>query len=244
MIGRLLRRRRIHDDASAFVDGALSASEREAFAHHVAVCGPCRDELAQLRETKGALRALETAALPRSFALTPAMVAQPQAPSGKTRLMAGWGSPGMPRLAASASAMMAAALIAAVVIDFDDGSSAAISPPPAQQVVVAMVDSLPAGSGETAAVGGSPSRELTESSLLAEGVQAPVVAPTQETALPEAAPEPALDEVAVAAAPEIQRRLAPRLRQLRFRSRWRRRRASPIHRRTMRPRFLLRRMPG
>jgi hypothetical protein len=214
MIGRLLlRRRRIHDNASPFVDGALGSRDREAFAHHLAVCAHCRNEVAELRDAKGMLRALGTVALPRSFALTPAMVAQPDALSGETSFAGGWGSLRMPRLAASVSTMTAAALVAAVVIDIGGGSGAASSQLLAEQAAVAVVESAPAETFDPAMAQAPVTSDPEESTLLTEGdsglitvqdAPLPVEAETPVEMFPEEVVVAALpEEVVVAALPEL-----------------------------------------
>ena len=202
MIGRLLPRRRIHDDASAFVDGALGPRDREAFARHLAVCAACQSEVTQLRDTKGMLKALGTEALPRSFTLSPALAARPASRPGPTADAAGWGGPGVPRLAASVSIMMAAALVAAVVIDLDDGSGTAVVQQVSQTVVVeraAPVVAEAVASADDPTVTQAPEAAVrVDSVLLVEGPDAPA-APEQEA--------PRVVEVEPAPAPELEEAL-------------------------------------
>ena len=217
MIGRLLPRRRIHDDASAFVDGALGPRDREAFARHLAVCAACQSEVTQLRDTKGMLKALGTEALPRSFTLSPALAARPASRPGPTADAAGWVGLGVPRLAASVSIMMAAALVAAVVIDLDDGSGTAVVQQVSQTVVVeraAPVVAEAVASADDPTVTQAPEAAvLVDSVLLVEGPDAPA-APEQEAPRGvevEPAPAPELEEALeevieetfVAAVPEL-----------------------------------------
>lgn len=54
---------------SAYLDGELSASERQALAQHLASCDTCGEELDALRQVRTLLRALPSPALPRSFTL-------------------------------------------------------------------------------------------------------------------------------------------------------------------------------
>ena len=202
MIGRLLPRRRIHDDASAFVDGALGPRDREAFARHLAVCAACQSEVTQLRDTKGMLKALGTEALPRSFTLSPALAARPASRPGPTADAAGWGGPGVPRLAASVSIMMAAALVAAVVIDLDDGSGTAVVQQVSQTVVVeraAPVVAEAVASADDPTVTQAPEAAVrVDSVLLVEDPDAPA-APEQEA--------PRVVEVEPAPAPELEEAL-------------------------------------
>ena len=202
MIGRLLPRRRIHDDASAFVDGALGPRDREAFARHLAVCAACQSEVTQLRDTKGMLKALGTEALPRSFTLSPALAARPASRPGPTADAAGWGGPGVPRLAASVSIMMAAALVAAVVIDLDDGSGTAVVQQVSQTAIVeraAPVVTEAVASADDPTVAQAPEAGVrVDSVLLVEGPDAPA-APEQEA--------PRVVEVEPAPAPELEEAL-------------------------------------
>ena len=202
MIGRLLPRRRIHDDASAFVDGALGPRDREAFARHLAVCAACQSEVTQLRDTKGMLKALGTEALPRSFTLSPALAARPASRPGPTADAAGWGGPGVPRLAASVSIMMAAALVAAVVIDLDDGSGTAVVQQVSQTAIVeraAPVVTEAVASADDPTVTQAPEAAVrVDSVLLVEGPDAPA-APEQEA--------PRVVEVEPAPAPELEEAL-------------------------------------
>ncbi|MCY3886900.1 MAG: zf-HC2 domain-containing protein [Chloroflexi bacterium] len=221
MIGRLLLRRRIHDDASAFVDGALSPRGHEAFARHLAVCAACQSEVTQLRDTKGMLKALGTEALPRSFTLSPALAARPASRPGPIADAAGWVGPGVPRLAASVSIMMAAALIAAVVIDLDDGPGTAVVQP-ASQVALQPVSQTAAVERAAPVVTESVASTATqvpeagvrmESVLLVEGSDAPAASEQEAPRVEEveSAPAPELEEALeevveeafVAAAPEL-----------------------------------------
>ncbi|HKV85940.1 MAG TPA: zf-HC2 domain-containing protein [Ktedonobacterales bacterium] len=74
---------------SASLDGELDAAEREQLERHLVECERCRAILAELRQTRGLLRALPQPALPRSFMLpieTPANVRSiADAPSNAAR---------------------------------------------------------------------------------------------------------------------------------------------------------------
>ena len=213
MIGRLLPRRRIHDDASAFVDGALRSRDREAFAHHLAVCAACQSAVAQLRDTKGMLKALGTEVLPRSFTLSSAMVARSEASPGPAQGAAGWGSLGVPRLAASVSIMMAAALIAAVVIDLDDGSGAtAVRPVSRTASQAAVLDEVAPAVAKTTASAVAQAPEAgarAESVLLVEGAGAPTALEQDALDVVEVESvsalefEEVIEEAFVAAVPEL-----------------------------------------
>jgi anti-sigma factor RsiW len=58
----------MHEDAGAYVLGALDEPEREAFEHHLAGCAECRDEVERLRPAVDALpRSVEPLAPPRGL---------------------------------------------------------------------------------------------------------------------------------------------------------------------------------
>ncbi len=71
------RHARIREMLDAFVDGELSPSAKARVEAHLPSCAPCRDAVAATRALKASLAALPEAPAPRSFRLTPAMVARP-----------------------------------------------------------------------------------------------------------------------------------------------------------------------
>lgn len=72
------RRHRWAALADAFIDGELAGDEARAFEAHAAGCAKCAARVASGRELKAAVSSLPHAAAPRSFRLTPAMVAAPE----------------------------------------------------------------------------------------------------------------------------------------------------------------------
>lgn len=62
-------------ELSAYIDGQLPASRAGRIAAHLDSCAPCAEEVTALRALSTALRELPDVAAPRSFALTPAHVA-------------------------------------------------------------------------------------------------------------------------------------------------------------------------
>ncbi len=70
---------RWRERASAFADGELRARDRERFAAHVSRCAECAAFVDDLRLLKNAVSSLPRAEAPRSFRLTPEMVARPAA---------------------------------------------------------------------------------------------------------------------------------------------------------------------
>ena len=63
------------DLLSDYVDQRLAPSERRRMDDHIQTCWNCRRELQGLQETVDLLRSTPTVPVPRSFALTPSMVA-------------------------------------------------------------------------------------------------------------------------------------------------------------------------
>jgi hypothetical protein len=71
-----IRRHRLWSElASAFADGSIDPSRREAFSQHLVGCDRCRAAVAETRGLRAALREMPEPAAPRSFRLTPAMLA-------------------------------------------------------------------------------------------------------------------------------------------------------------------------
>lgn len=76
--GRPAGHRRWKVNVAAFADGELPEAEAARFAAHLETCEPCREALAGERALKRMLpSALPGAPAPRSFAITPAMLAAP-----------------------------------------------------------------------------------------------------------------------------------------------------------------------
>jgi hypothetical protein len=73
---RQFRHRRFRRDLSAYLDNMLSERARRRLEAHLDSCQACRQELAELRVTIGALGSLPMAEAPRSFALAAAPVAE------------------------------------------------------------------------------------------------------------------------------------------------------------------------
>ncbi len=68
---------RLRESLSAYIDGELSARDAQKLESHLQSCLACREELEGQRLASSALRELQAAEAPRSFALTPDMVARP-----------------------------------------------------------------------------------------------------------------------------------------------------------------------
>lgn len=105
------RHRRLRDQLSAYIDGALDPPAAGRLEAHLGECEGCRTELEQLRSTVAALRELPEAQAPRSFALSPerAAVRGPAVPAAPLAFGA--------RLAAAG---VAVALAAVLVVDLGD----------------------------------------------------------------------------------------------------------------------------
>jgi hypothetical protein len=70
------RHRRFRKRLSAYIDGELSGDDAESLDGHLESCDACRLELDQMRATVNAMRSLPDVETPRSFRLTPEMVAE------------------------------------------------------------------------------------------------------------------------------------------------------------------------
>ena len=105
------RHRRLRDQLSAYIDGALDPPAAGRLEAHLGECEGCRTELEQLRSTVAALRELSEAQVPRSFALSPerAAVRRPAVPAAPLAFGA--------RIAAAG---VAVALAAVLVVDLGD----------------------------------------------------------------------------------------------------------------------------
>ncbi len=68
------RHSRMALQADAYADGELRGADLMRFERHLSECARCTGSVAAARELKMMLRAMPTAAAPRSFALTQAMV--------------------------------------------------------------------------------------------------------------------------------------------------------------------------
>lgn len=80
LISLFRRHTRIRELLDAFVDGELGPADAARVEAHLPVCAPCREAVAATRALKASFAALPETPAPRSFRLTPAMVAQPAPP--------------------------------------------------------------------------------------------------------------------------------------------------------------------
>jgi len=158
------RHRRLRDQLSAYIDGALDPAAARRLEAHLGECEGCRAELEQLRSTVAALRELPEAQVPRSFALSPERAAVPRPVVPAAPLAFG---------ARIAAAGVAVALAAVLVVDLGDlGGDGATEEVSAPQMMA--------------------EREADEGGMEAEGA-APAAAPELygTPAAPEAAAEDA-----------------------------------------------------
>lgn len=123
------KHRRFRNRLSAYIDGELSDDEVRTLDGHLESCDSCRLELDQMRATVNAMRSLPEVETPRSFRLTPAMVAE-------RRPVDAW-SPAPPLMNGMrmAAAGLTVALAVVFVVDLggssrsaDDAGTTAFSP--------------------------------------------------------------------------------------------------------------------
>jgi hypothetical protein len=161
------RHRRLRDQLSAYIDGALGPAAAGRLEAHLEDCARCRTELEQLRSTIAALQELPEAQVPRSFALSPERAAAPRPSMTATPLAFGT------RIAAAG---VAAALAAVLVVDLGDlGGDGAVEEASAPQLAAErQADDVRAnGEGaagdEPAATGTMYDEQTDEGGLAAEG---------------------------------------------------------------------------
>ena len=102
------RHSRFRDDVDAFVDGELSGGRLRAFEAHITACEACRSAVESARSLKAAFQSLPQWVAPRSFALTPAMVAAAEKAPANTGPL--------PRYVLAVRAMAAVAVVAFMAV--------------------------------------------------------------------------------------------------------------------------------
>jgi hypothetical protein len=158
MIARLFRRHaHWSESANAYIDGELGPSELARFETHMGQCARCRETVGAARATKALLDAMPAVHAPRSFALTPALLAEPAQPS-RTH-----GRPVALRLAQGVAVLAVVALAAVVTMDMTSGGANS------NQTLASPQESV-AGSANAAAVP-SPAAEASPTSAI-DGVAA------------------------------------------------------------------------
>jgi hypothetical protein len=175
------RHRRLRDQLSAYIDGALDTAAAERLEAHLDDCESCRRELEQLRSTVSALRELPEAQVPRSFALSAERAAarRPSAPS--VPLVFGV------RIAAAGVAVALAAVLVVDIGNLGGGAAPAVAPAgtvaerQADQSALSSEDTATAGEEAKAAGGAAPE---------ASGTAAEATGETPEAESGGAAPQP------------------------------------------------------
>jgi len=105
------RHRKFRNKLSAYIDGELSSDAVRSLDAHLESCDSCRLELDEMRATVDALRSISQVEAPRSFRLTPAMVAE-------RRPATSWSpSPGLMNGMRTATAGLTMALVIVFVAD-------------------------------------------------------------------------------------------------------------------------------
>lgn len=110
------RHSRWRDNVSAYVDGELPTAARLRFEAHLEHCEACRAEVAATRQVKLLMAHLPEAPLPRSFRLTPEMVAPGAIPQPAHHSLA------PVRIAQFAAGLAVVALITVLTIDLTASS--------------------------------------------------------------------------------------------------------------------------
>ena len=105
------RHRRFRSKLSAYIDGELSSDEVRSLDTHLKSCDSCRLDLDEMRAAVDALKGIPEVDAPRSFRLTPEMVAE-------RRPAASWSpSPGLMNGMRMATAGLTVALALVFVVD-------------------------------------------------------------------------------------------------------------------------------
>jgi hypothetical protein len=145
---------RIHNQVvdllSAYIDGELSAGERELVQAHITTCSTCADDLASLRQTVRLLGQLPQVAAPRPFTLRESDVR----PIGPTARRAWWQVPWTQRLVAAAAMFLCVLVVGGVLLMSRRGMVGAPAEPEsiALQALSATNTSAPKMAAEQAAV--------------------------------------------------------------------------------------------
>lgn len=185
------------EQLSAYIDGALDASERAALEARLESDAALRRELDALRQTVALVKALPRLSAPRSFALTPAMLAEARpvdapAPAPPRRVVR---FPALSLVSAAASMVM---IFMGLLLILDDQTADTALP---AQMSAPMDAPAALPSPDTVAVAATKTAVVVEEALI-EAVEAPDVETFSEAleAAADVAAEPELfalpDEVA------------------------------------------------
>lgn len=188
------------EQLSAYIDGALDASERAALEARLESDAALRRELDALRQTVALVKALPRLSAPRSFALTPAMLTEARpvdapAPAPPRRVVR---FPALSLVSAAASMVM---IFMGLLLILDDQTADTALPAQPAQMSAPMDAPAALPSPDTVAVAATKTAVVVEEALI-EAVEAPDVETFSEAleAAADVAAEPELfalsDEVA------------------------------------------------
>jgi anti-sigma factor RsiW len=142
------------EQLDAYADGELGAAETSRFEAHLPGCPDCGARLEQTRALKSMLAEVPQVPAPRSFRLTPGMVAAPVRPAPPRP------APGAFRVARFATAFAIVALVAVVVVDLGrsstGNSSNSAASAPRESADDRAVPLQGAGAASAATAAGSP----------------------------------------------------------------------------------------
>lgn len=176
--------RRWSDQASAFVDDELDAAARVRFERHLAGCARCAADVEALRSVKLLVSRMPEVAAPRSFRLTPQMVAAPAPPVRRA-------APVALRTAQFAAGLAVIAFVAVLTIDLTSSTSTNTSTSQRETLAAganvapkSAQDSAAAGSAQLAPNGATPVPTMTPGIVAPNGggvggAGAPCSAPSQ-----------------------------------------------------------------
>lgn len=174
--------RRWQEAASAYVDHELGDGALRRFESHLGGCPDCRKQVEGLRQAKALIAGLPEVAAPRSFRLTPAMLAE--AAPEPLNAAPSWGFRG----AALVAGVAAVALISVVAIDLSrsNGGSATHTAPASSESSrqgALSTTSGGAGAGTSAQDSAAPPQEPTPSPAT-KGIASPDIGGTGAQTLP------------------------------------------------------------
>ena len=205
---------RMRAQSSAYADGELAQKPRERFEMHLKRCAECARAVDAARKLKTLLTALPMEDAPRTFRLTPQMVAVPGRPAQRPRNLAPL------RFAQATAALAAFALLAVVTVGALDGG-------PSGSAVTTAADSAlsanqskaaaPRAAGATAAAGTQPQAAAASGSAAGGAQVADAPAPPRTGAErsvagvspPPTAGQPVTDGSTAYGSPEALRDSAP-----------------------------------
>jgi hypothetical protein len=184
------------EELSAHLDGMLANGDAQHVESHLASCSYCEAQLADLRAVKSLFQELPSAAVPRSFALTPARATRPSAAAPRQQKSS------RPRAFAFAPAVVMTLLLAVVGADLalvsGDGVTSTADESANRTLAREDVDAGGARSDAAAAPAGAPPAVQSQAADQAAVPTAPAgvaaaPAPPPRTGGPESQPTPAAE---------------------------------------------------